>query len=345
MIPRQKIFRVLILFLVLAACKPFTAFAQRRKVVLKIASLVPENTAWGQALNSMAREWSAATGGNVELIIYHGGIVGEEDDVVRKLRLNQIQGAVLTAFGISLISPEAMSLSAPFLIRNEEELALALDAFRPELDANIEKAGFHMLTWAKAGWVRIFSRAPAPVPAELKRQKVGAPPSSPELIQAFKTMGYQVVPLGYNDMLMGLNSGTIDALYLSPVYTGALQLFGVARHMTTLNLAPILGGIVLNNRGWRAIPNEYKPRLIEITQNIERNLSSSIQDLENSAIKTMANYGLISHDITPSQEQLWYADVKQALPSLLGTVFDRDLYSRTEALLNRHRAGRGNSGP
>ncbi|MDR2051845.1 MAG: TRAP transporter substrate-binding protein DctP, partial [Treponema sp.] len=305
---QKKFPLVLILFLVLMACIPFSVFAQRRKVTLKIASLVPESTAWGQALNAMSREWSAATNGNVELIIYHGGIVGEEADVVRKLRLNQIQGAVLTSLGINLISPEVMSLSVPFLIRNEEELTLALDTFKPELDANINKAGFYMLAWAKAGWVRIFSRNPVFVPADLKRQKVGAPPTMPELIQVFKTMRYQVVPLGYNDMLVSLNSGAIDALYLSPVYAGALQLFGIAKHMTTLNLAPILGGIVLNQRGWRAVPDEYKPRLIEITRNIEQNISSSIQGLENDAIKTMVNYGLIIHDINASQEQLWYTD-------------------------------------
>ncbi|MDR2784433.1 MAG: TRAP transporter substrate-binding protein DctP [Treponema sp.] len=339
MIPQKKFFRVLILFLILTVCIPFSVFAQRRKVVLKIASLVPENTAWGQALNAMSREWSTATNGNVELVIYHGGIVGEEADVVRKLRLNQIQGAVLTSLGINLISPDVMSLSAPFLIRNDEELTLALDTFKPELDANISKAGFYMLAWAKAGWVRIFSRNSVLVPADLKRQKVAAPPTTPELIQAFKTMGYQVVPLGYNDMLVGLNSGAIDAVYLSPVYVGALQLFGTAKHMTTLNLAPILGSIVLNQRGWRAVPDEYKPRLIEITRNIERNISSSIQSLENDAIKTMINYGLITHDINASQEQLWYADMERALPSLLGTTFDRNLYNRIGALLQRYRTG------
>jgi TRAP-type C4-dicarboxylate transport system substrate-binding protein len=288
----------------------------------------------------MSREWSAATNGNVELVIYHGGIVGEEADVVRKLRLNQIQGAVLTSMGISLISPDVMSVSAPFLVRNDEELTLALDTFKPELDAGIDKAGFLMLVWAKAGWVRIFSRNPVLVPADLKRQKVGAPPTAPELIQAFKTMGYQVVPLGYNDMLVGLNSGAIDAVYLSPVYVGSLQLFDTARHMTVLNLAPILGGIVLNQRGWRAVPDEYKPRLIEITRNIEQGISSSIQGLENDAIKTMINYGLVTHDLNVSQEQLWYADMERAMPSLLGTTFDRDLYGKLEVLFSRRRTGR-----
>jgi hypothetical protein len=110
--------------------------------------------------------------------------------------------------------------------------------------------------------------------------------------------------------------------------------------MTTFNLAPILGGIVLNQRGWRAVPDEYKPRLLEITRNIERNISSSIQGLENDAIKTMLNYGLIPHDINAAQEQFWYTDMERALPSLLDTVFDRDLYGRIDTMLRRYRAGR-----
>jgi TRAP-type C4-dicarboxylate transport system substrate-binding protein len=327
------------MFAVLTACIPVSVFAQQRKVTLKIASLVPENTDWGKALNAIAREWSAVTNGNVEMIIYHGGVVGEEDDVVRKLKLNQIQGAVLTSIGLNLISPEVMSLSAPFLIRSDEELTLTLDTFKPELDANIARAGFYMLAWSHAGWIRVFSRRPVFVPADLKRQKVGVPPTTPELTQVFKTMGYQVVPQGYNDMLVSLNSGAVDALPLSPVYAGAFQLFGTARHMTTLNLAPILGGFVLNQRGWRAVPDEYKPKLIEATRRIEQSIGTSIRALENDAIKTMTDYGLVIHNIDVSQEQLWYADMERAIPSLLGATFDREMYSRIDALLKRRRAG------
>jgi TRAP-type C4-dicarboxylate transport system substrate-binding protein len=196
-----------------------------------------------------------------------------------------------------------------------------------------------MLAWAKAGWIKIFSRNPVLVPADLKQQKLGSPPTTPELTQAFKTMGYQMVVQGYNGMLMGLNSGAIDALYLSPVYVGALQLFGTAKHMNSLNLAPILGGIVLNQRAWNTVPNEYKPRLLEITRRLEQNISSSIQGLENGAIKTMQNYGLVIHNITPPQEQLWYEDMERVMPSLFGTTFDRNLYGRVDALLKRYRAG------
>jgi TRAP-type C4-dicarboxylate transport system substrate-binding protein len=63
---------------------------------IKIASGVPENTAWGQALNRMSAEWTQATNREVTFQIFHNGVVGAELDVLRKLRLNEIQGAVFT---------------------------------------------------------------------------------------------------------------------------------------------------------------------------------------------------------------------------------------------------------
>jgi hypothetical protein len=53
----------------------------------------------------------------------------------------------------------------------------------------------------------------------------------------------------------------------------------------------------------------------------------------------MTDYGLVIHNIDASQEQLWYADMERAIPSLLGATFDREMYSRIDALLKRRRAG------
>jgi TRAP-type C4-dicarboxylate transport system substrate-binding protein len=141
------------------AC-PEPAFAQRRKVTIKLASLVPENTPWGSALNRMAAEWAAATKGEVSLMVYHNGSAGSEVDTLRKLKMNQIQAAILTSFGLNTITPEILTMSAPFLIRNNTELDLVLNDLKPELERRINEKGFYTLAWSKAGWVKFFSKAP-----------------------------------------------------------------------------------------------------------------------------------------------------------------------------------------
>ncbi|MDR1908924.1 MAG: TRAP transporter substrate-binding protein DctP [Spirochaetaceae bacterium] len=314
------------------------AQAQRRRVILKIASVAPEATPYGEALNRMSNEWRRITNGEVELRIYHNGILGQEEDLLRKLRLNEIQGAVLTSFGLNLITPEILTLSCPFFIRDDGELAYVLENIKTDLEARIEEQGFRCLAWANAGWIRIFSRRPVFVPDDLKRQKVASDPSELRLLQVFKTMGYQVVPLGQNDLMMGLSSGMIDALYSSPIAVGGLQLFAVARNMATINIAPFMGGIVLNRQAWRQIPEQYREALIRVNRQIEQSMSDSILRLESDALEAMVQHGLVINRLSPEQDQLWYDDVTAALPSLIGQTFDRDTLNRVDALLRGYRS-------
>lgn len=320
---------------------PGPAFTAPRKITIKLASLVPESTPWGVAFNQMARDWAVATNGEVELKIYHNGIAGSEGDVLRKLKMNQIQAAVLSSFGLNTITPEIMTLSWPFLIRNNTELDLVLDELKPELERLINSKGFYTLAWSKVGWVKFFSKAPVFTPEDLKRQKLGTNENEPALMDAFKAMGYQMVPVNMNQVLVYLNGGMIDAVYQSPVVVGGLQIFGLTKNMADINIAPFLGGIVMNQAAWRSIPDKYKPELVRIAKRLEDGLSTSIQELEANVISTMGQYDLVINKLTPAQEQLWHDDINRVVPTLMGTTLDPKIYGRVEAILKAHRARAG----
>jgi TRAP-type C4-dicarboxylate transport system substrate-binding protein len=327
------------LLLLLGMGNPRMLFAQR-KVTIKLASMVPESTPWGAALNRMSQEWATVSHGEVELRVYHNGVAGGEEDVLRKLRLNQIQGAVFTSAGLNLITPEIMTLSVPFFIRNDAELARVLNDIKPDLEGKINEKGFFTLAWAKSGWVKIFSRREVFVPQDLKRQKLATSPDTDEMSQVFKIMGYQMVSVTMNDILVSLNSGMLDAVYQSPVLVGGMQLFGITKHMASINIAPFMGGIILNQRAWSRVPEVYKPALVEVSRRIAEDISDSITKLESDVIKTMTSYGLTVNQISPEQEQAWYSDVERAMPALLGTTFNRELYQKISGILQQYRNGR-----
>lgn len=310
----------------------------QRRIVVNVASVAPENTPYGDALNRMAGEWNRITNGEVQLRIYHNGTQGQEEDMYRKLKMNDIQGAVFTSFGLNLITPEILTLSCPFLIRNEAELEYVLANIRPDLIARIEEKGFHCMAWAAVGWIKIFSRYPVFVPDDLKRQKMASEPSETRLIQAFRTMGYQIVPLSLNELVTGLNSGMIDAAYNSPISAAGFQLFGIAKNMATINIAPFLGAIVLNQQAWRRIPAQYREQLERVNRQIEQRLASSVLQLEEETMQAMIRYGLVVNQLSPEQELPWYDDVVRAMPQLLSSgTFDSNTLNRINALLRDYR--------
>ncbi|MDR2049504.1 MAG: TRAP transporter substrate-binding protein DctP [Treponema sp.] len=321
----------------------FETAAQRRsqrQVTIKLASMVPENTPWGAALNKMAAEWSAATNGEVRLQIYANGTQGTEEAVLQKLNMNAVQAAVLTSFGLNKIAPEMLTVSCPFLIRSDDEFVEVFKTMKGELETKINSGNYYSLALVRGGWVKFFSRNPVFVPADLKRQKVGSVPSEPELAQVFRAMGYQVVIVDEKRLLVALNGGSIDAVYQSPISSAGFQYFGVAKHMASINIAPFMGAIVLNKHAWESIPEQHRDPIVRITRRIGSEIETSLMQLENDAVSTMTKHGLVVNTVNSQQAQQWYDDMARATPALLGTTFDRATYAKIEGILKTYRSGR-----
>ncbi|MDR2741164.1 MAG: TRAP transporter substrate-binding protein DctP [Treponema sp.] len=335
----KKIFPMMACLVVLSLFFPCFASAQK-KTVIKLVSQVPQDTPWGKLLDDMAAEWARITNGEVELDVRHNVKAGEAD-ILRQLNSRQIHAAMLSTFGLKLISPEVMTLSCPFLIRNNEELDLVLNKLKPELEEQFEDKGYFTLAWSKVGWVRFFSKSPVYVPADLKRQRLGTSETEPELMDAFKAMGYHMVSVAMNQILVQLSGGQIDAVYQSPVNAGGLQIFGLAKNMASIQVAPFMGAIMMDRRVWRRmIPDKYKNEILRVTRRMEAELDRSVQTLEGQVIQTMVDYGLVINQVSPEQEQIWFADINRVMPSLVGSVFDRKMYERIDALLKPRREAR-----
>jgi TRAP-type C4-dicarboxylate transport system substrate-binding protein len=285
----------------------------------------------------MAADWSAATGGAVKLVVYHNGVAGGEADVLRKLRLNQIQAAVFTSAGMNLITPDVVTLSCPFLIRTDGELDAVLDKLRPQLEASVNKAGFVTLAWSKVGWVQFFSRRPVYVPADMKSQKLAVGTEMPSLNDAFRTMGYQLVETSLNDVLVSLNSGAIDAVFQSPVNAAVTQVFGISKNMNSMKIAPFIGAILMNQAAWRSIPAQYRDALLKIGRETETQNSRNVAQMEETATSAMLRNGLAINESTAAQEQEWIDDVNRAMPQLLGKTFNQELYTDIQAVLKQIR--------
>jgi TRAP-type C4-dicarboxylate transport system substrate-binding protein len=127
---------------------------------------------------------------------------------------------------------------------------------------------------------------------------------------------------------------------MSPLLAAGNQVFGVANNMLNLNVAPVMGGLVMNQPGWRAIPERYRAMILEISKRVEREMDLSIIALETEAIDTMRRYGLQINEPNASQVQLWHNSLERAIPGLLGTTFNRDLYNRFTTILSNYRSGR-----
>src|SRR5690606_26235500 len=64
-------------------CAATTASAE---TVIKLGTIAPEGSVWHDTLLEIRQQWRDISGGEVELRIYAGGVLGGEDEMVRKMQ-------------------------------------------------------------------------------------------------------------------------------------------------------------------------------------------------------------------------------------------------------------------
>ncbi|MCX8159879.1 MAG: TRAP transporter substrate-binding protein DctP [Candidatus Saccharicenans sp.] len=307
-------------------------------VEIKIGSVAPERSPWHTALLKLARDWEAITAGQVRVRIYPGGIAGSEQDMVRKIRLGVLQGAVLTNMGMMQIERSVLVLNLPFLFSSDEEFNYVFQRLRPIFEARVEESGFKVIHWTQSGWVYFFSKGPVLNPDDLKNFKVSITKDDPELEQVWKKMGYQVVPQDNKDVLIGLESGLVSAVYLPAVLAASGQYFAIARHMLAPKLSPLVGSLVLSRKTWEQIPGNYRPALLEAADRQALNLAAEIMTLEEEAIKAMKEHGLVINSPSDSQMSQWREAASRAIESLVGRTIPEDIYQKTMDFIREYRA-------
>lgn len=191
------------LFAFVSAVAP-TNFAQ--STTIKLATLIPVGSSWYGALRDMAESWKSETGGAIKVKIYAGGIAGDDPEVVRKIRIGQLQAATVTVEGLSRIVPDILALHLPMMIRTADELDYIRQRVASELEARFEARGFKVLNWIDAGWVRFFCNRAVTRPDELKALKLFVWGGDTVGAKAWRDGGFRPVPLAATDFLGGLQS-------------------------------------------------------------------------------------------------------------------------------------------
>jgi TRAP-type C4-dicarboxylate transport system substrate-binding protein len=308
---------------------------------VKMGSLLPDGSPWDQALHELSARWHELSGGEITLKIYPGGITGDEPDMLRKLRIGQLQAAVLTGAGLAQIDPGLLVLQLPLLIADDRELSYLLETLRPVLTARLEERGYVPVLWTVAGWAHFFSRRPVSTPAELQKQRLHMPPGNPRETAVLKKAGFQVVPLPINDVLMALQSGLVEAFIGSPLTAAVMQWFGSARYMCALRWAPLIGAVVVARETWQQISPSLRPRLLQTAAEVEELLQTRTIRLEEKALQIMLDNGLVIRPVPAAARSEWEALARSGTEQLVGSHLPAELYAEVLQLLEAIRAEAG----
>jgi len=302
------------------------AAAADAQVVIKLGTIAPEGSVWSDALQRVAQSWKEASGGKVELRIFAGGVLGGEDELVRKLQRRVIDGVTLSGSGLPTLDRSFECLNIPLLFESSDELDYVRDRVGPAIEQRLDAKGFVVLNWAIAGWVHIFSKEPLRLPEDLRRTRFWMTSGSPETEKVYKAFGIQVVPLPVTEMMTGLQTGLIDAMAAPPLYALLDRSFQVADNMLDINWGALNAATVVRADAWARVPAELRPRLVEAARREGVAMRDVGRRAGEGAIREMQKRGLAVVTLTDAERGQWRDEAAKAYPGLRGPFCPAELY-------------------
>ena len=143
--------------------------------VIKIASIAPNGSLYHRVLQEIGEAYRISQGPRARAIVYADSLQGTEADTVRRMRVGQLDGSMLSIVGLSQIDASVAALQfMPLMFRSWDEVDHVREQLRPELEAKLAARGFVVLMWGEAGWVQFFTREPITRPAQFKRTRIWA---------------------------------------------------------------------------------------------------------------------------------------------------------------------------
>ena len=308
---------------------------------VKLGTLVPKDSSPDQNLKIMAESWRKAPGGGVVVTIYTDGVLGGEADMVKRMRIGQIHGGLLSGVGLAQIDDSVTALQTmPMIYRTLEEVDYVREKLRAKLEKQFADKGFIVLFWTDAGWVKFFSRKPVVMPDDLRQQKLFVWAGDSKASDIVKVAGFQPIPLETADILPGLQTGLIDALPAPPFFALAGQFYGPAPNMLDMNWSPLAGALVVTKKFWETIPTVTQQALRVAAEKAGNDIRTQARKEMDESVAAMQKQGLKVHKLTPVAEVAWQNIAASAYPKIRGSLVPADLFDEVQKLLADYRAAK-----
>jgi len=314
----------------------------QKSYIIKMATVAPEGSSWIKEMRNFQKEINELTNGQISFKVYCNAVQGGEKDVLRKMKLGQLDSGTFTGVGLGNIVPEVRILDLPFLFRNSAEVDYVYTNLFDEFQQRFIEKGFFLVGWAEVGFIYLYTNTPVSCISDLKDVKMWLWKGDPLAKAAFDAMNISSIPLDITDVHTSLQTGLIDGVYISPYGVLALQWFTKTSHIFDYPLTNSVGAILMTTRKLNSIPEDIRRILIEKTKENMRDIviASRKENLE--SLKVLQEAGL---ELVPVKDQAALDEIndtgKIVREKLVGRLYSQELLDKVLALLEEYRSNHG----
>jgi TRAP-type transport system periplasmic protein len=329
---RLRLFGVLLLG-GLAAAAPAAG------VELKVATIAPDGSHWMREMRAAAAEIKERTAGNVEIKFYPGGVMGNDAQVLRKIRIGQLHGGAFTAGGLAERHSALNLYGIPLLFRSLDEVDYVRSRLDGELRRGLDAAGFVSFGFIEGGFAQLMANHPVRGIDDMRRRKVWVPEGDAISFVAMEALGLSPVVLPPTDVLTGLQTGLLDVVAASPVAALVLQWHTKVRYITDVPVSYSMGIFALDRRAFSRVSDADRAIVEEVVTETVARLDRAAREDNRQARQVLERAGVQSVPVDDANVENLRSTISAIYPQLEARAdVDSALMRRLLGLLEEYRA-------
>ncbi|MBU2488453.1 MAG: TRAP transporter substrate-binding protein DctP [Proteobacteria bacterium] len=307
----------------------------------KTATLAPAGIGWAKHMTDVIFPvMEETTKGNLKVKVYWGGVMGDEEDYIKKIRIGQLQGAGLSAQGTVQACPEMAVLELPFLFRNYQEVDYVRVKMEGTFDRLFAKQDFFLVGWIDQDFDQIYSanRPIATVEDFAKcRFLTWYGPMEEELLSV---LGADMVPVNVPEMSTTIRQKVVDAAIGPAVFVVGAQLYSTLRYVNPIKIRYSPATIIFTLETWNSQPKEYIEEFFKRRLELGWRYSNLVRADNERYVDALVKYGLKRVDMSPEELDRLKVRTREVWDRTTGKLFAKETLDEVLGHLADYQAGK-----
>ena len=255
----------------------------------------PRTTAYGIAGDIFDAKLKELSGGKLSIDQFPGAQLGQEPQMLQKLRTGDIDFIITSTANASTVAPQAGVFSLHFIFRDEKHLASALAdpkvsvAFRDMIKDSVQ--GAHVLGLLTMGFRHIYSKKDIKSLDDIKGMKVRVQATKTEDTH-FPAYGTQTVHMPFGEVYTSLQTGVVNAaenginVYLANKHYEVAPVLSITEHEANNNC------IWVSDKTWNSLSDQEKQWVQAAAEEVSKNEPAKALQLEKDSAERLKKLGV-----------------------------------------------------
>lgn len=327
-----------IIGMIIITANIFAQTKKEAKYLFKIATEVPAGSLWHNSLMNINKELVKKTNGEVRLQVYAGGVMGDQNSVMNKIKIGQLNGATFSNTGMQIIYHDFGIIGFPLMMRGEDEYDYMIEKMGKFFESKFKELGYTHLSWTETGSIYIYSKKPIDSEEGVRNSKAFVLPGDTITEALFKEIKATPIPVQTSDILTSLKTGQLDTVFSPPYGLIAMQWHSNVNYVTDFPMTFMLGSVMVDNKLFDSMPKEYQSVMLELFKVNFENMKIKIRQDNIAAQEILKQSGIKSVSVNDVNKNRFFEVGKNTNEKLITQYgYTKELYSKVFNMMNEYR--------